>query len=140
MTHGCDVFLDTNVLLYASNGRHDAPEKHETAVGMLTLDFGTSGQVLSEFYVNATRKGSHPLTADEASEWVRMLVQKPFQPIDDGVMQAGIRNSQRYQISYWDGAIIAAAQRLSAKTIYSEDLKDGQTYGEVRVVNPFVEH
>ncbi len=41
-------------------------------------------------------------------------------------------------LSYWDGAIIAAAQRLEAATLYSEDLNDGQVYGTVRVVNPYL--
>lgn len=40
-------------------------------------------------------------------------------------------------ISYWDAAIIAAAASLGARTLYSEDLNDAQTYGSVRVLNPF---
>ena len=35
-------------------------------------------------------------------------------------------------------AIIAAAERLRARVIYSEDLNHGQTYGSVRVENPFL--
>ena len=33
---------------------------------------------------------------------------------------------------------IAAAERLGAKVLYSEDLNHGQTYGSVRVENPFL--
>jgi len=51
---------------------------------------------------------------------------------------AGIEHSLRYGISYWDGAIVAAAEALGAPTLYSEDLSDGQRYGGVRVVDPFV--
>jgi predicted nucleic acid-binding protein len=43
----------------------------------------------------------------------------------------------RYQISYSDAAIIAAAQHLGCEIIYSEDLSDGQNYGGVIVRNPF---
>ena len=43
----------------------------------------------------------------------------------------------RYQISYWDGAIIAAAEALCTEVIYSEDLNNGLAYGTVKVVNPF---
>lgn len=43
----------------------------------------------------------------------------------------------RYQISYWDGAIIAAAEALGAPIVYSEDMSNGQSYGSVKVVNPF---
>ena len=45
--------------------------------------------------------------------------------------------SVRFKISYWDGAIIAAAEALGAETLYTEDLNDGQLYGSVRVENPF---
>lgn len=137
MIASTEVFLDTNVLLYAAMGSVDDPAKNERAIELLTTRFGTSGQVLAEFYVNAQRKGSAPLTADEAKEWVLRLSKKAFQPVDYKIVRAGIENAQRYQISYWDGAIIAAAERLGARVLYSEDLNDGQAYGSVRVENPF---
>ncbi|MGH9483108.1 MAG: hypothetical protein ACRD1L_13550 [Terriglobales bacterium] len=43
----------------------------------------------------------------------------------------------RYAVSYWDAAILAAAEALGAHTVYSEDLNHGQRYGQVRVLNPF---
>lgn len=138
MIAGADVFLDTNVLIYAAMGSEDEPAKYERALELLTTRFGTSGQVLAEFYVNSMRKGSRPLTVDEASEWVSRLSKKAFQPIDYGVVRSAIETSRRYQISYWDGAIIAAAEKLGARVVYSEDLNHGQTYGSVRVENPFL--
>lgn len=138
MIASTEVFLDTNILIYAALGSVDAPEKYERAVELLTTRFGISGQVLAEFYVNAQRKGSVPLSADEAKEWVYRLSKKAFQPVDYAVIRGGIENARRYQISYWDGAIIAAAERLGARVVYSEDLNHGQTYGSVRVENPFL--
>jgi predicted nucleic acid-binding protein len=135
---GADVFLDTNVLLYAALGSVDEPAKYERAVELLTTRFGTSGQVLAEFYVNAQRNGATPLTPEEAQEWVRRLSKKPFQPVDYRVVRAGIEHARRYRISYWDAAVIAAAERLGARVVYSEDLNHGQTYGSVRVENPFL--
>ena len=52
-------------------------------------------------------------------------------------MRIAIEQSERYAISYWDAAILVAADALGAHTVYSEDLNDGQQYGRVRVVNPF---
>lgn len=43
----------------------------------------------------------------------------------------------RYRISFWDALVVQAAQASGAEVLYSEDLSDGQTYGSVRVVNPF---
>ncbi len=138
MIAGADVFLDTNILIYAATGRADEPAKWEAAHGLLTTQFGTSGQVLAEFYANVTRKATPPLPPDDARRWVSLLGRKPFVMVDERLVLAGIDLSQRYKISYWDGAILAAAERLGAATVYSEDLNHGQAYGSVRVVNPFI--
>ena len=51
--------------------------------------------------------------------------------LDDALVLKG-----RFQISYWGGNHCRA--RASGCTeVFSEDLSDGQDYGEVRVVNPF---
>lgn len=138
MIAGAEIFLDTNVLIYAAQGGRVAPEKRDIARQIILKGrYGTSGQVLAEFYNVATRKGARPLTPETARRWVRTLAKKPCQPIDPAVVLAAVNLSQRYKISYWDGAIIAAAERLGARVVYSEDLNDGQTYGTVRVENPF---
>lgn len=138
MTVGVDLFLDSNVLLYAAGGKSEAPEKHARAMEVLMMDFGVSSQVLAEFYVNATRKGPVPLSPEVALEWVSQLAKKPCQPVDASVAQAGIALAHRYETSYWDGTILAAAKRLGATIVFSEDMNDGQDYDGVRVVNPFI--
>ncbi len=139
MIASSEVFLDPNILLYAALGQDHAGYRWDRAREIaLTEDYCTSGQVLAEFYNIATRKGAPPLTSEAASEWIRVIAMKPCQPVTPEVVLAGIDHARRYQLSYWDGAIIAAAERLGAKTVYSEDLNHGQTYGSVRVVNPFL--
>ena len=54
------------------------------------------------------------------------------------LIKVAIEISWRYRISYWDGAILAAAERLGAEVLYTEDLNHGQAYGTVRVINPFL--
>ncbi|MDO8359108.1 MAG: PIN domain-containing protein [Devosia sp.] len=133
-----DCFLDTNVLIYAAIGHRREPQKYERAVRLIeTVDYSTSAQVLAEFYVNVTRDADLPLTPAKAAEWVATITLKPCQDVDSGIVMRGIENAQRFQISYWDGAIIAAAERLGVETLYTEDLNHGQSYGSVRVVNPF---
>ena len=134
-----EVFLDTNILLYAALGRDHAGHRWGRAREIaLTEDYCTSGQVLAEFYNIAIRKGAPPLSPDKAREWVRVVALKPCQPVTPEVVLAGIDHARRYQLSYWDGAIIAAAEQIGAKVLYSEDLNHGQTYGSVRVENPFL--
>lgn len=49
-----------------------------------------------------------------------------------------IEYHQRFFVSYWDGAILAAAKALGCDTVYTEDLNHGQDYDGVRVENPFL--
>jgi len=46
----------------------------------------------------------------------------------------------RYQVSFRDALVIHAAQSAGTQVLYSEDLSDGQLYGPVRVINPFMNH
>ena len=138
MIAGSDVFLDANILIYAARGRIDAPEKYAIAKQIvMEEEYCTSAQVLAEFYVNARKKPAQALSDSEAKIWVDTIAMKPCQPIDERLVLRAIDISQEFQTSYWDGAIIAAAETLGAKTLYTEDLNHGQTYGAVRVINPF---
>ena len=56
---------------------------------------------------------------------------------DYSLVLAGIEASLEHGISYWDGAIVAAASVLDARVLYTEDLGHGRVYGGVRVENPF---
>lgn len=134
-----EVFLDTNVLIYAVSSAPEELSKKERALELIQhADFGLSAQVLQEFYVNVTRKIAKPLAPDVAVELLDQFRHFPLVPTDYPLVVAGVEAAVRYRISYWDGAIIAAAERLGAGTLFSEDLSHGQEYGGVRVVNPFL--
>lgn len=136
-----EAFLDTDVLVYAAAGADGEDEKNAKRQRALQLiekeDFGLSAQVLQEFFVNVTRKIEVPLAPSEALEWIEELEVFPCLPIDRSLVKIAVEVSARYQVSYWDGAILAAAQSLGASTLYTEDLNDGQRYGSVQVRNPF---
>lgn len=133
-----DAFLDTHVPVYAAAGREDEEAKRERALELIEgEDFGLSAQVLQEFFVNVVRKIDVPLSAEEALEWIEELEAFPCLAVDASLVKIAVEVNVRYQISYWDGAILAAAQTLGAATLYTEDLNDGQRYGSVRVRNPF---
>jgi len=132
------VFFDTNVLVYAAVGAGKDEPKRKRAMELIeTIDFGTSAQVLQEFFVTVVRKASRPLSASQAMEWIEQWTAFPCQAIDHQLVRIAIEQSERFAISYWDAAILAAAEALGTETVYSEDLSDGQRYGRVRVVNPF---
>ena len=132
------VFFDTNVLVYAAIGTGKEELKRKRALDLIqSEDFGTSAQVLQEFFVTVVKKALRPLSAAQALEWIEQWAAFPCQPIDRELVQIAVALSERFAISYWDAAILAAAEALGARLVYSEDLNDGQQYGQVRVVNPF---
>ena len=132
------VFFDTNVLVYAAVGTGKDESKRKRALDLIqSEDFGTSAQVLQEFFVTVVRKALRPLSAAQALEWIEQWAAFPCQPIDRELVQIAVGLSERFTISYWDAAILAAAEALGSRIVYSEDLTDGQQYGEVRVINPF---
>jgi predicted nucleic acid-binding protein len=134
-----DVFLDTNVLVYAATGTGKDERKRKRALELIeSADFATSAQVLQEFFVTVVRKAARPLSTEQALGWIEQLIVFPCQEIDHRLVRISIEKSERFEISYWDAAILAAAEALGAETVYSEDLNAGQRYGRVRVVNPFV--
>jgi predicted nucleic acid-binding protein len=52
-------------------------------------------------------------------------------------MLAAIATRHRFQLSYWDAAILEAARSLGCDTVLSEDLSSTQDYGGLQVQNPF---
>jgi predicted nucleic acid-binding protein len=61
----------------------------------------------------------------------------PVQDITSGIMMAALSARQRFQLSYWDAAIIEASRVMGCTQVLSEELNDGQDYAGVRVINPF---
>ena len=133
-----DCFLDTNILVYAATGTPAERTKREQAQALIaSANFGISTQVLQEFYVVATRKARIKMPPDIALEWLEQLDGRPCVVIDPDLVKLAAAISIRYQISYWDGAILAAAESLGAEVVYSEDLQHNQAYRNVRIENPF---
>jgi predicted nucleic acid-binding protein len=136
-----DAMVDTNILVYAASRLPEDAEKAGVARELvLRGGIGISAQVLQEFIVVSTRKVRNPWGIDDALDWVETLEDYPCLPIDAALVRYGAEIAVRHQISYWDGSILAAAHRLGARTLYTEDLSHDQLYGSVRVVNPFRPH
>ena len=134
------VFFDTSVLVYAAVGTGKDEPKRKRALELIgSEDFGTSAQVLQEFFVTVVKKAARPLSAVAALEWIEQWAVFPCQAIDHRLVRIAIEQSERFAISYWDAAILAAAEALGAHTVFSEGFNSGQRYGKLRVVNPFAD-
>ncbi len=133
------TFLDTNILLYAISPGAPERAKAEKAREILRRDdLSLSVQVLQEFYVQSTRPTrSQPLSHAEATALIKVWLRFHVVELSVPLMQDALRLKQRYQTSYWDAAILAAAAQAGCTELLSEDLNPGQTYDNVRVLNPF---
>jgi predicted nucleic acid-binding protein len=133
------TFVDANVLLYSVDPTHSVKrarareclaELWQTGAGRL------SWQVLNEFYVNAVRKAGAPeplarATVEAFAAW---------EPVEQSLMliQRAWYWTDHVGISYWDGLILAAAERAGCKQLLSEDFQSGRRYGSILVRNPFL--
>ncbi|CAN5881013.1 hypothetical protein BH18ACT11_BH18ACT11_27780 [soil metagenome] len=135
-------FVDSNLFVYA----HDksAGRKREVARDLIAgLWESRSGcasvQVLQELFVNLTRKVPRPLSAREAASLVRDISAWTIHSPGPGDVLSAIELHERVGVSFWDAMILTSARALGCGVLYSEDLNPGQSYDEVRVVNPIEE-
>jgi predicted nucleic acid-binding protein len=133
------VFVDTNVLIYAidkADMRKQQAAQDWRAELWRSRRGRISYQVLQEFYANLTQKW--PGTRDQARAEVRdLLAWRPIL-VDAGVVEQAWKIQDRYQVSFWDSLIVAAAKAASCGYLLTEDLKSGQKLSGVLVVNPFL--
>ena len=134
-----EVFLDANILLYASSAAPADAEKRKRAQALMIEErFALSAQVLQEFIANALRKKALGLTEANIDATLELAGHVPVQPITRELIVEAVALRRRHQLSHWDATILAAARELGCHTLYSEDLNHGQDYEGVRVVNPFL--
>ena len=122
-------FIDTNILLYRVSDDPAQRDKAEVAANLLqATDLALSVQVLQEFYVQATRATrANRLSHDEAQALIEAWLRWPIQEMTVEILRAALAASQRFQLSYWDAAILEAARALNCREVLSEDLSDGQS-------------
>ncbi|TAJ35601.1 MAG: PIN domain-containing protein [Reyranella sp.] len=132
-------FVDTNILLYSISRDPGEAAKCDRAVALLDADdLALSAQVLQEFYIQATRANRadalpHDIAAGLIHAWTRF----PVQEVSLGIATAALEIRAARGFSYWDSAIIAAAQALGCHELLSEDMSHGQQIDDVTIVNPF---
>ncbi len=135
------MLIDTNVLVYAYD--RSEPEKQRRAVRVLdnlarTGEGCLCTQVLSEFFVNVTRKIAKPLTLAQAEQrLVHYARVWPIFPVTSQVVFEAVRGVREYQLSFWDAQIWAVARLYYISTVLSEDFNPGAVLEGVQFVNPF---
>ena len=132
-------FLDSTILVHALPRDPEEPAKQARVRALIAkTEFGISFQVFQEVFVTATRKLAVPLAPEAALKFLQPFWAFPFVTGTAGLFAEAVRLSLRFNIHYYDAAIIAAAKELGAPVLYTEDLNHGQDYAGVKVINPFL--
>ena len=133
------AFFDTNVLLYMYSR---ADVRKQARARDLYREYAFAGrmllstQVIQEFFVASLRKLLLPRR--QVREITTALLDSPLVIVEPFHIRAAIEKEDRYNISFWDALIVAAAESGGAELLYTEDLNHGQQYGEVVAQNPFL--
>jgi predicted nucleic acid-binding protein len=128
-------FFDTNILIYtvAKNDPRAAQ-----AEALLASGGRVSVQSLNEFVVVARRKlGMSWREIEEFLDVIRILCPDPV-PVSVDTHRDAVAIAEKYGYSIYDALIVSAALETGCKTLYSEDLQDGQiTNRQLIIRNPF---
>jgi predicted nucleic acid-binding protein len=136
------VFLDTNLFIYTFDDRD--PVKRSMARELIrtaTLD-GTgviSYQVVQEFFNVILGKAPNMMRPEDAPQFLASAL-RPLLAVHSSValFADAIRLKERFHLSWYDSLIVAAAQQVNCKILYTEDLQHNQRFGDVLVQNPFL--
>ncbi|MBW2369637.1 MAG: PIN domain-containing protein [Deltaproteobacteria bacterium] len=133
------VFVDTNILVYAHD--RDAGKKHIKAQELIRSlwhsgNVAISTQVLQEFYLTLRRKMSNQITISQARGAVENYFAWEVVKNNCYSILKASEIEERYQLSFWDSLIIAAAADAGSAYIWTEDLNHGQLIEGMRIENP----
>jgi predicted nucleic acid-binding protein len=128
-------FFDTNVLIYAVGKNDPRAAKAEALLasgGMISI------QSLNEFVSVARRKlGMSWKEVKEFLDLICVLCPAPV-PISLDTHRGALAIAEKYGYGIYDALIASAALEAGCKTLYSEDLQDGQIINrQLTIRNPF---
>ncbi len=132
-----DIFVDTNVLIYAYSDT-ELEKKKKVLSLLITESIAISTQVVNEFIWVMNRKfnvdfGSLKFIINNIFDLYKVCI------INHSAVLKAIDLSKRLNFSYWDSLMLAAVLELGCNVFYTEDLQDGQNIdNQIIVINPFI--
>jgi predicted nucleic acid-binding protein len=128
-------FLDTNVLIYAVAKNDPRACKAEALLASSSI---VSIQSLNEFVSVARRKLGMPWK--EVREFLDLICILCPDPVSSSLdsHKVAVAIAEKYGYSIYDALVASAALESGCKTLYSEDLQDGQVINrQLTIRNPF---
>jgi predicted nucleic acid-binding protein len=97
-----------------------------------------SYQVIQEFLAVSLRKFSSSISIPDARLYLETVL-KPLLSVHSSVelFHEALDINSRYQLSWYDSLIVAAAVEAKCSILYTEDLQHGAKIAGVGIENPF---
>jgi len=132
-----NVFLDTNVLVYSYSVNE--LEKRNIARNLILDNFSfISTQVLQELSNTITRKLG--FSFDDAIKVVEEMSKNNNLHTNTKItILNACEIAARYQLSFYDSMIVAAALESNCEILYTEDMQHNQIINNtLTIINPFL--
>lgn len=136
-------FIDSNIFVYAFD-KNEAM-KHKKAKKLLEkcfsgeISLATSTQIMSEFFVNVTKKIEKPISIEDAKNIIEKIIEfKGFSvlTIKPVTIKSAINTTQKTGAHYWDSLIAETMKENKLFEILTENTKDFEKIKEIRAENP----
>ena len=130
-----NFFVDSNIVLYALD---NATAKNGIALDLIRKKPIISTQVVLES-VNICLKKFKFSKEIAYQNGMNLINTCLLTLIDKSTILSAFKISVQYQYSHWDSLIISSALQNNCKTLYSEDLQNGQVIEKkLTIINPFL--
>lgn len=126
-------FIDSNVILYLLSddaGKADKAESIVAAGGIISV------QVLNEITSICHKKLKMDWVEIEAV-LDAIKANLDIVPLTEKTHALAVQICKRYQLSFYDAHICAAAIDAGANILLSEDMQDGMLFDDMAIRNPF---
>lgn len=132
-----NVFLDTNVLVYAYS---DTELQKQIIARKLVSENSSfiSTQVLQEFS-NVLHRKFNKTWSEIANATLEVSSSNLVHTNSEITIQQSYKIAERYKFTFYDSLIIVAALECNCSRLYSEDLNHTQLIdGKLAIINPFL--
>jgi predicted nucleic acid-binding protein len=128
------AFFDTTILLYSittEDVRAEIAEKLLAAGGCISV------QVLNEFAAVARRKLNMSWGQITDALFAIRVLCEPAIALTLNIHDSALKIANQYGYHIYDALVLAAALEEDCDVLYSEDMQDGQRFGNLTIRNPF---
>jgi predicted nucleic acid-binding protein len=114
-------------------------QAHLAARSVATGAGVVSYQVVQEFFNVALRRFARPMSPEEAQQYLATVF-RPLLAVESSLnlLQHGLYVCRRFNFSWFDSLIVAAAREARCEVLYTEDPQDEFEIEGLRIENPFL--